>query len=272
MNAMLKSEIRMLRPDWDVNTAMIQACFTEREGGVSSGPWGNVDGIMGLNLAFHTGDAARCVEMNRAMVREDFPAEPVWLNQVHGDQVVDAAQVGPGVVPDADASFTTQKGVVLAVMVADCLPILVADQYGRGVAAIHGGWRSLAAGIIGKTLSALEAAMRTKPSLSAWLGPRIGTEHFEVGQEVFNAITQTYPRARDAFVLSESSGRYHCDLAAVATLALREAGVNRHRIFDSTLDTYSQCSSFWSYRRDGLHSGRHGAFIYMRPDFEVLNF
>ena len=167
-----KPELDRIVPEWSgVVPAAVAACFTCRSGGVSSGPYGTLEGIMGLNLADHVGDAAACVRMNRSILTQCLPAEPKWLRQVHGTTIVNAAELAAGVVPEADASFTTRPGVVLCVMTADCLPVLIAEKRGRAVAAVHAGWRSLAAGIVQKTVERLRAELNDPVAeFAVWFG------------------------------------------------------------------------------------------------------
>lgn len=158
-----------IQPDWPA-PARVKALSTTRAGGVGKAPYDT------LNLGTHVGDDPSRVADNRGIVRQALPAEPRWLNQVHGSTVVDAA-AGDG-VPDADAAFTREPGRVCAVMTADCLPVLLCDRAGTVVAAAHAGWRGLFDGVIEATVE----AMGVPPGqLLAWLGPAIGPDAFEVG-------------------------------------------------------------------------------------------
>ncbi|XLM22191.1 peptidoglycan editing factor PgeF, partial [Chromobacterium piscinae] len=162
--------------DWPA-PARVRTLITTRNGGVSQPPYAS------LNLGAHVGDAPEAVAANRALLRDELPAEPAWLNQVHGVAVADAAAIGAN-APDADASFARAPGAVCAVMTADCLPVLLCDEQGQTVAAAHAGWRGLCDGVIEATV----AAMALPPSdLMAWLGPAIGPDAFEVGAEVRQA-------------------------------------------------------------------------------------
>lgn len=261
---LFKPGLDMIQPEWTDATrpANVDAIFTCRDGGVSSGPWGNADGLMGLNVGMNTGDAAACVRMNRGIVAQLVPTDPVWLNQVHGTTLVDAAAVEQ--TPDADASMTTKPGVVCTVMVADCLPVLIADKKGRAVAAVHAGWKSLAAGIIQKTVKAMRETVGEDFDATVWLAPRIGADDFEVGQDVLDAMTAQLPDAKQAFVPAEND-RYKADLAALAVQALTAAGVPAGQIVDCGLSTFADGKRFYSYRRDGERSGRHAAMIWIKP-------
>ncbi len=237
--------------------------FTCRNGGVSSGPWGSADGVMGLNLGNHVGDVPSCVRMNRNIVSQLVPTDPKWMRQVHGTTIVEADSVTEET--EADAAFTMTPGVVCAVMVADCLPVLLADQEGAVVAAVHAGWRSLAAGIIQRTIARMAAAAGRPLTLSAWLGPRIGAADFEVDPEVLEAMLETLPDARRAFTPKEGSDRLTADLAQLAKMALLGAGLEERNIADCGLNTYGDKQRFYSYRRDGEKSGRHAALVWIKP-------
>ncbi|MCE9569556.1 MAG: laccase domain-containing protein, partial [Rhodocyclales bacterium] len=151
-------------PDWAA-PAGVRALSTTRRGGVSHAPW------RGFNLGDHVGDDPRAVAANRALLRRELPAEPLWLTQVHGTRCVDAATAAPGA--EADASVTRQRGVVCAVLAADCLPVLLCDERASVVGIAHGGWRGLAAGVLEATVAAMgEPGER----LMAWLGPAIGPQ------------------------------------------------------------------------------------------------
>lgn len=170
-----------IRPDWPVPPG-VQAIITTRAGGSSTGAYGapNRDG---MNLGLGSGDDISVVAANRARLREMLPDEPRWLRQVHGCGVVDAATVD-GIV-EADAAVTDQPGTVAVVMVADCMPVLLADERGRCVGAAHAGWRGLAAGILQATVRAIRERLGEPDArLIAYLGPAIGPDHFEVGGDV----------------------------------------------------------------------------------------
>lgn len=264
-----KPELDRVVPNWAA-PERIRAFFTCRSGGVSSGPYGSAEGIMGLNLAFHTGDVPSCVRMNRQILCGMLPAEPKWLAQVHGTEVLDADRIGSQQGPwEADAAISTTEKTVLCVMTADCLPVLLADAEGRGVAAVHAGWRSLADGIIQKTAAALVDAVKAKHPqadapvrLLAWLGPRIGADAFEVGGDVLEAMRRHLPDAAEAFA-PKGEGKYLADLGRLAVMALGQAGAAAADIADCGLSTYGDPEKFYSFRRDGEKSGRHAAVIWM---------
>lgn len=244
-------------PDWPA-PANVRALITTRAGGVSAAPWGAAPGQGGgMNLGYGSGDAAEAVRANRARLRALLPAEPRWLKQVHGAAVVEAEGIGEP--PAADASTALAPGVVCAVLVADCLPVLLADRRGRGVAAAHAGWRGVAAGVIQSTAQALRARLNDPAAeLIAYLGPAIGPESFEVGAEVLDAMRARLPDAGAAF-RAIGGGKHLADLFALARQALAQAGVAA--IHGGTASTFADPARFYSYRRDGV-TGRHAALIW----------
>jgi hypothetical protein len=178
----------------------------------------------------------------RARLRERLPAEPLWLKQVHGVDVVDAAAAVAGTA--ADASFTTRKGVVCAVMAADCMPVLLADERAEAVGIAHAGWRGMSAGVIEATV----AAMRVAPArLLAWLGPAIGPDAYEIGAEVCQAFLARDARAESAFAPTRP-GHWRLDLYAVARQRLADLGVTR--VSGGNYCTASDSGLFYSYRKD----------------------
>ena len=248
-----------IRPDWPVS-GRVRALITTRPGGVSTGPWGvPPSGAGGMNVGFLSGDSSDAVRANRARLRAALPSEPRWLKQVHGPTVVRADDVEG--LPEADASFTVTPGVVAAVMVADCMPVLLADVDGRGVGVAHAGWRGVAAGVIQATVRAMRSALGDREAeLVAYLGPAIGPAHFEVGAEVLAAMACTLPRAAEAF--RRRGDKYLADLVMLGRQALRDADVPR--VHGGSDCTYSAPERFYSYRREGV-TGRHAALVWIDP-------
>ena len=240
-----------LQPEWDA-PARVRALVTTRAGGVSQPPWDS------FNLGLRAGEEAVTVHANRAMLRRHLPAEPAWLHQVHGATVVDAADVAAtGSEPQADASFAGQSSVVCAVLVADCMPVLLADREGTCVGVAHAGWRGMSGGVIESLLARMPVA---PAQLSAWLGPAIGPSHFEVGDDVRTAFTQDDAEAVAAFVpYPGRPGKWLCNLERLARRRLAQAGVSR--VFGGGMCTVSE-PRFYSYRRDRT-TGRMGAFIWL---------
>lgn len=242
--------IGTLEPDWP-SVPGVRAFFTLRTGGVSTGCYTS------LNLAAHVGDAPAAVAANRQRLHDGLglPAEPLWLEQVHGCTVFDAEyDARPAQAPRADAAVCRSAGRVLAVLVADCLPVLFASQDGGAVAVAHAGWRGLLAGVLEATARSLAG----RGALQAWLGPAIGIEHFEVGPEVRSAFLAHDAAAAGAF-FANPRGRWQCDLRTLARQRLERAGVAA--VYASQDCSYRDPGRFYSYRRDGT-TGRMAALIW----------
>jgi polyphenol oxidase len=177
-------------------------------------------------------------DAGRAQLRALLPAEPRWLHQVHGARVIDADNTAN--VLQADAAVARKPGTVCIVKIADCMPVLFADENASVVGAAHAGWRGLAAGVLQATV----AAMRTSPALLyAWLGPAIGPDVYEVGEDVRAAIGEPASAFRPT-----RPGHWLLDLYAVARARLEAAGVRR--IYGGGYCTYSDRERFFSYRRE----------------------
>lgn len=248
----------LIIPDWPDLPANVRALSTSRRGGVSLAPFDDGSGTGGLNLGAHAADCVQHVRENRNLLRTLLPAEPAWLTQVHGTAIVDAA--GLSGAPEADASVTTAGGTVCAIMTADCLPVLFCDQNGWVVAAAHAGWRGLAAGILEKTVARMRAAGAGE--ITTWLGPAIGPEYFEVGEDVRQAFVAQDAGTSAAFQpILAHKGKYLADIYALARTRLRHAGV--HRISGGGLCTVSDSRRFFSYRRDKV-TGRMASLIWLR--------
>lgn len=183
-----------------------------------------------------------------------LPAAPVWLRQVHGRRVVDAERSGDR--PQADASVARRANVVCAVQAADCLPVLLADEDGSVVGAAHAGWRGLAAGVIEATVDEMRVPART---LIAWLGPAIGPQAYEVGEEVRAAFLEGDAGAVEAFAANRP-GHWLLDLYAAARRRLAARGVSR--VYGGGFCTYSDAARFPSWRRERTHE-RIGAFVWL---------
>ncbi len=237
-------------PDWPAPPE-VRALSTQRRGGVSAAPFES------LNLGAHVGDSAEAVAENRRRLgtAARLPAEPVWLSQQHGANVLDldGARDAPAC---ADASFTHRLGQVCAVLTADCLPVLLASDSGAGVAVAHAGWRGLAAGVIEATVRALALPPR---SLLAWLGPGIGPAHFEIGTEVREELLRACAQGEAAFERN-ARGRYRADLAALVRLRLERLGIAR--IYGGDVCTYASPEDYFSHRRDG-RTGRQATLIWL---------
>jgi YfiH family protein len=275
-------------PQW----AGVNYFCTTRAGGVGVAPHDT------LNLGRRAGDNPDTVAENRRRVRAAVPAEPLWLRQVHGSEVVDADAMDAAGEPAAgepaagepaagepaagepaagesttgapaqdepavDASVTTQPGRVLAVMVADCLPVVITDSKGQVLGAAHAGWRGLSGGVLENTLAAMRAKAPQAEGWRAWVGPGIGPQHFEVGQDVLDAFTADDPATARYFTPRPGlSGKWLADLAGLADFRLRRAGVQEVAL--SGLCTVSASDRFFSYRRDG-ETGRMALLAWLDP-------
>jgi YfiH family protein len=244
----------------DLAVPGVCALVTTRRGGFSTGPWSAADGSGGLNLGLGSGDHAETVQRNRAALHALLPRPAAWLRQVHGTTVVEAEAVAAGA--EADASTSLTPGVVCAVLVADCLPVLIASRDGRGVAAVHAGWRGLAGGVIQNAVQALRARLgEPEAELVAYLGPAIGPSAFEVGPEVLEKMEQRMPDAARAFVAA-GSGKHHADLFTLGRIALAQVGVSQ--VTGGGDCTVADPARFYSYRRDRV-TGRLAALIWIVP-------
>lgn len=244
----ISSDSSWLVPDWKI-PAGVRCLTTTRCGGVSQEPFA------GLNLGDHVGDDPLAVASNRARVVSRVGSMPVWLEQVHGTRVVDIDALSPGAALQADAALSRRIGGVCTVMTADCLPVLFCDIEGRVVAAAHAGWRGLLEGVLENTVTAMRVPADT---VLAWLGPAIGPQAFEVGDEVRSAFVAENASAEMAFCPNDR-GRWLADIFLLARQRLIGCGV-RH-ISGGQWCTVSDPSRFFSYRRDG-QTGRMATMIW----------
>ncbi|SMB29139.1 conserved hypothetical protein [Sterolibacterium denitrificans] len=258
----------LLIPDWGCEHAAgappgVRALVTTRLSlqGCSAAPYEY------FNLALHVGDDPLAVMANRGSLRRLLPAEPLWLNQVHGTEVAcaDDDRGDAAVVPTADASCARAPGRVCVVLTADCLPLLLAARDGSVVAAAHAGWRGLAAGVIEATVAAMGVPAA---DVQVWLGPAIGPAAFEVGAEVRAAFCRHDPQAALAFRAqggrekpdrSNEPDKWLCDLYMLARQRLAALGVRQ--VSGGGLCTWSDERRFYSYRRDGA-TGRMASLIW----------
>ncbi len=238
-----------LVPDWPAPRA-VRAVSTTRSGGVSNGAYRS------FNLGAHCGDRDGAVEENRILLRTDLrlPAEPTWLRQVHGARVIDADS--ERFSEEADAAVASRAGTVCAIMTADCVPVLLCNRHGTRVGAAHAGWRGLAAGVLESVVSAMDGP---DSQLFAWIGPAIGQDRYEVGEEVRQAFLEQDDQCRDAFRPSPG-GRWLADLAGLARRRLTRAGVRF--IYAAGACTYDNPQQFFSHRRD-RDTGRMASLIWL---------
>jgi len=235
-----------IKPDWPVKTH-IHAAVTLRTGGFSQGKF------KGLNSALHVNDDPDSVLRNREKIRQmlKLPSTPIWLEQIHSDRVITIDQTTT--LQQADASYTDQAGVVGVVMTADCLPVLLASNEGSEIAVIHAGWRGLLSGVIANTLAKFK-----NDNVIAWLGPAIGPDCFEVGEEVKNAF-ETKSAIFSAAFKPKSQVKYLADIYQLATLELAKFGVTQ--VYGGGFCTVTDKQRFYSYRRDG-ETGRMATLIW----------
>ena len=227
-----------------------KAFYTKRIGGVSKAPFDS------LNLGDHVGDELSCVRANRSMVADALGNEVVYMHQIHSD-LVRMVRSADERFDDCDALVTDVKGLPLAVMTADCLPLLLASEDGAVCAAVHCGWRGLAAEVVGHTLRVMRTI--SDAPIEAFIGPHIRKHSFEVGPDVYDAFVSQCAGAAKYFE-SGVGDRYWCSLSDLVSLALRRADPHISSISDCGLDTYSDKDNFFSYRRDH-DTGRMASII-----------
>lgn len=236
-----------IKPEWSV-PKNIHAAVTLRTGGFSRHPFSS------LNLASHSNDKPIRVQKNRKLISQvlNLPAEPVWLEQVHGSRVIKAKQTQQPI--QADASYSDEAGIVCVVLTADCLPVLLASTNGTKIAAIHAGWKGLLAGIISNTINAIGSTQ-----VIAWLGPAIGANCFEVGHEVKNAFISQSKAFSPAFCKKKGDSTYLANIYQLAMIELSSMGVSK--IYGGNYCTVTDQENFYSFRRDG-ETGRMATLIW----------
>jgi YfiH family protein len=245
----MRSDDSYIFPDWPAPET-VRAVSTTRQHGVSVSPYDS------FNLASHVGDNQAHVEQNRQRLCQDLElvGKPHWLDQIHGCDVVSLDESAH--VPTADGSFSQEPGQACVVLTADCLPVLICNRQGTEVAAVHAGWRGLAGGII---RVAIEKFSSPADQLMVWLGPAIGPQAFEVGQDVFDAFVSPMPDATQAFQ-ARGGGHWLADLYQLARLQLSQLGVDE--VYGGEFCTHSEPSRFYSFRRDGV-TGRMASMIWI---------
>ncbi len=238
----------MITPAWTAPKT-ISALSTTRKGGVSVAPFDS------FNVGLHVGDDEQAVLANRELLTNQLPNPAVWLNQIHSsDVVVIDERSDLNQVRSADALYTRLAKQPLAIMTADCLPVLLSSTSGDEIAAIHGGWRGLAQGILANTLTHFKALPN---DIIAWFGPAIGPSEFEVGQEVKACFCELNANHQHAF--TPRGDKYLADIYLLARQQLTQLGVVN--IFGGEHCTVSDKSQFFSYRRDG-ETGRMASLIW----------
>ena len=239
-------------PDWPAPSCVHTAVTTRDGPGVSQPPFGR------FNLGLRSGEDAQTVRSNRSALRQSLglPAEPRWLRQVHGIAVADLGPLPSQDEPEADAAVSHLPGTVLAILTADCVPVLFCAQDGSAIGAAHAGWKGLAAGVLEETI---EQMQQPASGVMAWIGPCIGAPSYEVGDEVRKAFLAHDAAAASAFAATRP-GHWLCDLAALARQRLQAAGITR--IYSGGFDTRVD-ARFYSYRREGARSGRFASLIWL---------
>ena len=240
-------------PQWEA-PSVIRSIVSTRHGGVSQTLYAS------FNLADHVGDIPANVIANRALLRKHLPEEPIWLNQVHGTLV----STPNARLPEADAIISNIPNQVLAIMTADCLPVLFANNTGTVIGAAHAGWRGLSAGVLENTVKAMRELENSSEDsdILAWLGPAIGPQAFEVGQDVVEAFADAgviYPQ--EAFSpITHQPGKYLANIYLLARSRLEAVGIKH--IHGGEFCTVTQGDRFFSYRRDGV-TGRFASLIWI---------
>jgi len=234
-------------PDWPA-PPNVRALVTTRSGGASEGRYAS------FNLGEGLGDEPSAVERNRARLRGFLPADPLWLHQVHGTEVVDAETARP--LSHADGAVARARAAVCAVLTADCLPVLLASRAGDAVGIAHAGWRGLAGGVIEATVARMAVA---PGAIVAWLGPGIGRRAYEVGSDVRDAFVASDPSAVAAFSPA-GAGKYLADLCALAKRRLAAVGVKA--VHGGGFCTYEDSARFFSHRRDRT-TGRFASLVWL---------
>jgi len=241
--------LEFIVPDWSAPTN-IKCVTTTRTGGLSKNEY------QSFNLGGHVKDSMALVKQNRQLLQQQLslPSEPVWLNQVHGTQVLELDNATESNIT-ADAAYTHKTGVVCAVLTADCLPVVFCDAKGQHIAVAHAGWRGLLHGVIENTLQALPVA---NEEVLCWLGPAIGPRVFEVGEEVLEQFLNKDEIHENAFK-PQTNEKYLANIYQLAINVLTKNGV--HRIYGGDYCTYAESEKFYSYRRDG-ETGRMATLVW----------
>ena len=236
--------MELIKPDWPA-PASVRAFTTTRAGGFSKDAWSS------MNLGFRCGDDRFAVQRNREKLLSRLPAAPQWLRQVHGTQVVTCSRTSSE-EREADGLVSSSPGQVCAILTADCLPVLFCNRTGNRVAVAHAGWRGLAQGVLQATVRQLNEA---PGEIMAWLGPAIGPEVYEVGEDVWQAFPE-----EQGICFRKNGETWMLDLYAVARRILTQLGITA--VYGGRFCTFSDRERFFSYRRDGV-TGRMASVIWL---------
>ena len=249
----------VIRPVWPA-PAYVHSLVTTRQGGISSPPYDT------LNLGDHVGDQSAKVKANRQIIRQHLPVEPIWLRQTHGTHVSTPTSrtYTPNNPVQADAAVTNLPGEVLAIMTADCLPVLFSNAEGTVIGAAHAGWRGLCDGVLENTVREMLqlANQSSATNFMAWMGPAIGPESFELGEDVVGRFQETgiHDMQKCFLPIPHQPGKYLANIYSLARDRLNTVGV--HSTFGGDLCTVLDGERFFSYRRDGV-TGRFASFIWI---------
>lgn len=254
---MEKSITTITGPSW-AGVCYFSTCI---QGGYSQGDW------QGLNLGEHCGDNPVHVAQNRALLSQLLPSEPHWLQQVHGTQLYHATEPIKQVLdwheaPQADASWTSSSHTVLAILTADCLPIVIADKKGQIIGVAHAGWRGLSSGVVQKLFLQLQQQLPDKAQWQAWIGPAISQSYFEVGAEVYDAFLQLDPALNKYFKFKLNTKKYNADLANIARHLLLKINPLM-QVHLSQACTFFEKDSYYSYRRQN-NTGRIATVAWLK--------
>ena len=251
------ANVTCVAPDWQ-GPANVTAFTTTRLGGVSQPPFD------AMNLGLHVGDDEQSVVENRRRLQQSLglPSQPHWLAQTHSTDICAIRHEYNGAI-NGDGSYTQCMDTVLAVLTADCLPIVISDSKGTQLAVVHAGWRGMANGIIENAMNHFS----TSDDKHAWLGPAIGAERFEVGDDVLDAFMQNHKSHAEFFnpvnKPINKPGKYMADLYAIARAELKRSGCSS--VSGGEHCTYTESGLFHSHRRDGTKSGRMATVAWLSP-------
>jgi len=254
------NEAKLIQANWPIVSGVHAFCTT-RIGGVSQSPWDS------FNLATHVNDNPDHVLQNRQQLQAQchLPAEPTWLEQVHGNELVRLTSDNTKQSFKADAVFTTEKNIVCSVMTADCLPVLFSNKQASWVAAAHAGWKGIANGILKRVVESYISELNGSLSdLQVWIGPAIGGKVYQVGDDVRQAYLQQDSVLNQAFVKDQTAvGYYLLNNAQAARLQLTAFGLLDNQISIADYCTFTDSDLFFSYRRDGINTGRMASIIWL---------
>lgn len=244
--------INWIPADWHA-PSRVHAGTTTRRGGLSTSPYDS------FNIALHVGDDHESVQRNREQLvnRLNLPSEPVWLKQVHGSAVTTGDN---GTNTGADACITDKINVVCGVMTADCIPLLMCNDTGTKIAAIHVGWRGLCRGIVTNTVGQFD---EHDVELMAWIGPHVCAQHYPVRDDMRTECIRSLGKTAESAFTDAGDGGWHADIEKLARIELERLGVVK--IYTYKGCTYAEDETFYSYRRDHT-TGRMASLIWIRGE------